>query len=170
MSGAAAGRVLDLLRRGGWTLAVAESCTGGLVGAAVTDVPGSSASFLGGVIAYDDSVKRDVLNVPAQLLEGAGAVSGAAVEAMAHGLRGIAGADVCIAVSGIAGPTGARPGKPVGLVWMAVLGPEHLLAVHRFSFEGDRASVRRQAVDAALGLVESNLEQALADAGDAAAG
>lgn len=109
-------RMLEL----GLTLSAAESCTGGTVAAAITSISGSSALFLGGVVAYSNDVKHRVLSVPLETLECAGAVSSAVVEAMAVGVRHITGSDCAIATSGIAGPGGGSIEKPVGTVWLAV--------------------------------------------------
>jgi nicotinamide-nucleotide amidase len=116
--------VLDLLRRRGETLAVAESCTGGGIGAALAAVPGASEVFLGGVIAYANAVKQGLLGVPAALLEAHGAVSDPVAGAMAEGARRCTGATWGIAVSGIAGPGGGSAEKPVGLVHLALAGPD----------------------------------------------
>jgi nicotinamide-nucleotide amidase len=116
--------VLDLLRSRGETLAVAESCTGGGIGAALAAVPGASEAFLGGVIAYANRVKQDLLAVPAASLESDGAVSDPVAIAMAEGVRRATGATWAIAVSGIAGPGGGSADKPVGLVHIAVAGPD----------------------------------------------
>lgn len=115
--------VLALLRQRGQTLAVAESCTGGGIGAALAAVPGASDGFLGGVIAYANAVKQAVLGVPLELLERHGAVSDAVALAMAQGVRQLTGATWAIAVTGIAGPGGGTPEKPVGLVHIAIAGP-----------------------------------------------
>jgi nicotinamide-nucleotide amidase len=124
-----AGRVLAAARARGLRLAVAESDTGGLVLSWLTAWPGSSAVVLGGVVAYADALKRDVLGVDANLIAAHGAVSQPVVEAMARGICTLAGADVGLASSGIAGPGGARPGKPVGLAWLAVAWCQPLAAV-----------------------------------------
>lgn len=116
--------VLELLRRRGQTLAVAESCTGGGLGAALAAVPGASDVFLGGVIAYADAVKQGLLGVPAALLAAHGAVSDPVAQAMAEGARRATAADWAIAVTGIAGPGGGSAAKPVGLVHIAVAGPD----------------------------------------------
>jgi nicotinamide-nucleotide amidase len=115
--------VLDQLRRRGQTLAVAESCTGGGLGAALAAVPGASDVLLGGVIAYANSVKEGLLGVPAALLEAHGAVSDPVAHAMAEGARRATGADWALAITGVAGPGGGSPEKPVGLVHIAVAGP-----------------------------------------------
>ncbi|MBD2719174.1 competence/damage-inducible protein A [Synechococcus sp. FACHB-909] len=116
--------VLAALRRRGETLAVAESCTGGGLGAALVAVPGASEVFLGGVIAYANAVKQAVLGVPAAVLERHGAVSDPVAEAMAEGVRRLTGATWALAVTGIAGPGGGTAEKPVGLVHIAVAGPD----------------------------------------------
>ena len=116
--------VLAQLRRRGQTLAVAESCTGGGLGAELTAVPGSSDVLLGGVIAYSNAVKSKVLDVPEALLEQVGAVSDPVAEAMAEGVRRLTGSDWSLAITGIAGPGGGTESKPVGLVHLAVAGPD----------------------------------------------
>jgi nicotinamide-nucleotide amidase len=116
--------VLELLRRRGQTLAVAESCTGGGIGAALAAVPGASEVFLGGVIAYANAVKQGLLGVPAELLAAHGAVSDPVARAMAEGARRATGAHWAMAVTGIAGPGGGSADKPVGLVHIAVAGPD----------------------------------------------
>jgi nicotinamide-nucleotide amidase len=116
--------VLALLRRRGETVAVAESCTGGALGAALAAVPGASDGFLGGVIAYANAVKQNLLGVPAELLEAHGAVSDPVAIAMAEGARRLTGSSWSVAVTGIAGPGGGSGAKPVGLVHIAVAGPE----------------------------------------------
>ncbi|MYL84392.1 nicotinamide-nucleotide amidohydrolase family protein [Desulfovibrio aerotolerans] len=133
----------------GWLLGCAESCTGGLLASVLTDASGASAWFCGGVVAYANAVKRDVLGVSQALLEAKGAVSREAVLAMAKGARGVLRADVSVAISGIAGPTGGTPQKPVGTVWMAWEGPQGA-TVARFEFAGDRLAVKRLAVREAL--------------------
>ncbi|MEY3757649.1 MAG: hypothetical protein RLZZ263_803, partial [Cyanobacteriota bacterium] len=115
--------VLEQLRQRGETLAVAESCTGGGIGAALAAVPGASDGFLGGVIAYANGVKEKVLGVPAPLLERHGAVSDPVAKAMAEGARDRTGATWAIAVTGVAGPGGGSADKPVGLVHIAIAGP-----------------------------------------------
>jgi len=115
--------VLDACRERGLTLATAESCTGGLVAARLTSVPGSSEVFLGAVVAYADEVKARELDVPSEVLERHGSVSAEAAAAMAAGARARLGADVAVSVTGVAGPGGGTPEKPVGLVYTAVAGP-----------------------------------------------
>lgn len=136
----------------GATLSTAESCTGGLIAARCTDVPGSSAWFTGGVVAYANEVKRDVLGVGPDLLAAHGAVSEPVVRAMAAGVRRLTGTRLAVAVSGVAGPDGGTPEKPVGTVWVAVADGENMQA-ERFLFSGDRAAVRNATVDAALNML-----------------
>jgi nicotinamide-nucleotide amidase len=152
-------RVLELCRARGLTLATAESCTGGLVAARLTSVPGSSDVVLGGIVAYADEVKRTELGVPAELIERHGAVSAEVAAAMAQGARARLGADVAVSVTGIAGPGGGTPEKPVGLVYLHAEGPEGGLG-REFSFPGDRGSIRSRSVVGALHLVRRLLEPA----------
>jgi nicotinamide-nucleotide amidase len=149
--------VLDLCRERGLTLATAESCTGGLVSARLTAVPGSSAAYVGGVVAYSNDVKERELDVPAALLEEHGAVSAEAAQAMASGVRARLGADVGVAVTGVAGPDGGTAEKPVGLVFVHASGPEGEEA-RRTELPGDREMVRGRATAAALHLVRRLLE------------
>jgi nicotinamide-nucleotide amidase len=144
--------VLDLCRERELTLATAESCTGGLVAARLTSVPGSSAVFLGGVVSYADAVKESELGVPAALLEAHGAVSAETAAAMAQGARARLGADLAVSVTGIAGPDGGTPEKPVGLVYLCAAGPGAERA-RNFVVTGDRETVRARATVAALHLV-----------------
>jgi nicotinamide-nucleotide amidase len=146
--------VLDLLR--GQRLAVGESCTGGLVAARITAIPGASEMFVGGVVAYADGVKRDLLGVSAATLEAHGAVSEETVRAMAEGVQRRFDAGATIAVTGIAGPTGGTPEKPVGTVWLAARFGTDTQAVKRV-FPGDRGEIRARAAQAALDLLRRML-------------
>ena len=148
--------VLDLCRTRGLTLATAESCTGGLVAVRLTDIPGSSDVFRGSVVAYADVVKESELGVTT--LAEHGAVSAETAASMAAGVRNRLGADVAVAVTGIAGPAGGTPEKPVGLVYLHAAWPDGERAVE-FSFPGDRDSIRRRAAAAALHLVRRLLTQ-----------
>jgi nicotinamide-nucleotide amidase len=150
--------VLALLQARGLTLATAESETGGLVAARITDIPGSSAAFVGGVVAYSNELKVRELDVPAELIEQHGAVSPEVAEAMARGARERLGADVAVSVTGIAGPGGGSPKKPVGLVYLHAEGPDGGVG-REFSFPGDRASIRARSVVGALHLVRRLLTQ-----------
>jgi len=136
----------------GLTLATAESCTGGLIGHLVTTVPGSSEYYLGGVIAYSNRVKESWLGVPAEILRTVGAVSRECAEAMARGARERFGTDYAVATTGIAGPGGATPTKPVGLVYVACAGP-HGVTVEEHRFAGTRWENIQQAAEAALRLL-----------------
>ena len=150
--------VLDQLRQRGQTLAVAESCTGGGVGSALTGVSGSSDVLLGGVIAYANRIKQDLLGVPAELLEREGAVSASVVEAMAQGARQQLSSDWAIAVSGIAGPGGGSAAKPVGLVHLAVAGPEGCTTLEkRYGCHRGRDWIRGLSVGDALNLLRLQL-------------
>jgi nicotinamide-nucleotide amidase len=150
--------VLDLCRARGLTLATAESCTGGMVAERLTEIPGSSDVFVGGVVAYSNQVKRSELRVPEEILERYGAVSAEAAAAMATGARGALGADVAVAVTGVAGPGGGSDDKPVGLVYVHAEGPDGARSAD-FTLPGDRASIRRRATATALHLVRRLLEQ-----------
>jgi CDP-diacylglycerol--glycerol-3-phosphate 3-phosphatidyltransferase len=156
---APAADVAAVLRSSGMTVSVAESCTGGMVGAAITDVPGSSAYFVGGVIAYADEVKRNELAVPAELLERFGAVSREVAVAMAQGARTRFGTNLAVAVTGIAGPTSDGTSKPVGLTYVAVASEGHTASTE-FHFEGDREANRRQATAEALRMLVAEARNA----------
>ena len=144
--------VLSLLRERGLTLATAESCTGGLVSARLTDVPGSSSVFVGGIVAYSNDLKAAQLGVPESVLQEHGAVSAETAAAMARGARERLGADVAVSVTGVAGPDGGTEEKPVGLVFLHASGPRGERQL-RFDFPGDRATIRGRATVAALHLV-----------------
>jgi nicotinamide-nucleotide amidase len=141
----------------GLTLAVAESCTGGLLAAAITDQPGSSAYFKGGVVAYSNEIKERLLGVAPDLLRQYGAVSAEAAQALAEGARSRFGADLAVAITGIAGPDADGTEKPIGLthIWLAAAERGQ---GRRFVFNGDRWANRRQAVGEALGLLLSRLD------------
>ncbi|MBA2259786.1 MAG: competence/damage-inducible protein A [Acidobacteria bacterium] len=140
----------DMLRQRRLTLAAAESCTGGLLLERLTGVPGSSAYVAGGIVAYTNTLKTTLLGVEPALLEQHGAVSEPVAAAMADGMRERSGADVSIAITGIAGPGGGSPEKPVGTVVVAVLAPGRPMSVRTHSFPGGREHVRFQATQAAL--------------------
>ena len=148
--------VVDLLRKQGLTIGVAESCTGGLLGGRLTDVPGSSDVFHGGIIAYDNRVKVRQLGVAEELLERHGAVSEQVSQAMAEGVRARLAVDVGVAVTGIAGPGGGTPEKPVGTVCMAVAGLGEPYS-RRTIFLGSRPEIRARAVQTALFMVRQRL-------------
>jgi nicotinamide-nucleotide amidase len=147
------------LEKRGWRLAAAESCTGGWIAKAMTDVAGSSQWFDGGVVAYSNAAKIALLGVPSDVLAAHGAVSEATVRAMAEGARSRFAADLAVAVSGVAGPGGGTADKPVGTVHFAWAAPGGVTAARRI-FAGNRESVRRQTVGLAL---ERLLELVAAD-------
>jgi nicotinamide-nucleotide amidase len=144
--------VLDLCRARGLTIGVAESCTGGLLGARLTAVAGSSDVVVGGVIAYSNSLKTALLDVPSGVLAHQGAVSDAVVRAMAEGARAATGASIGIAITGIAGPGGGSEEKPVGTVWIAS-DVQGAVESRRLRLIGDRAEVRQRAAQAALDMI-----------------
>ena len=144
--------VLGLLREQGLTLATAESCTGGLVAARLTAIPGASDVFLGSIVAYSDAVKAAQLGVPDEVLTTFGAVSAETAAAMAEGARSRLGTDVAVAVTGVAGPGGGTAEKPVGLVFIHAAGPQGERTL-RLDFPGDRDTIRGRAAVAALHLV-----------------
>jgi nicotinamide-nucleotide amidase len=148
--------VVDAARRKGVTLAVAESCTGGLVGGRLTAVPGASDVFLGGVVAYADPVKETALAVPHELLQREGAVSASVARAMAEGARRNFGAGLTVSITGIAGPGGGSRAKPVGTVWFATADGQDTSAA-RMVFGGGRSEVRARAAQAALRLLLKRL-------------
>ncbi len=131
-------------------LSSAESCTGGWLAKCLTDRPGSSAWFEFGFVTYGDNAKQKLLGVREETLAAHGAVSQQVAQEMASGARRVSGADLAVAITGIAGPTGASADKPVGTVWLAWAGPEGLLGAELREFPGDRAAIRSQAVAAAL--------------------
>jgi nicotinamide-nucleotide amidase len=148
----------DLLRRRGWWLATAESCTGGLIGDKITNVPGSSDYYLGGVIVYSNKVKMEQLGVQSDILEQYGAVSRETVIEMARGVRLRFRSDVGLSVSGIAGPGGGSPEKPVGLTWIGLSTPDFEKA-WQYLWQGDRLQVKEQTARQALRLLAETLEQ-----------
>jgi competence/damage-inducible protein CinA-like protein len=150
--------VLALCRARAWTLATAESSTGGLVAARLTSIPGASDVVVGGVVAYANEVKERELGVPASVLAEHGAVSAQMAAAMAAGVRERLGTDVGVSVTGVAGPGGGTPEKPVGLVYVHAATPEASRGIE-FSFPADRESIRTRATVAALHLVRRLLSQ-----------
>lgn len=139
----------------GRTLATAESCTGGGIGAAITAVSGSSAVFKGGIVSYCDEVKHSLLAVDEELLFRYGAVSAPVAEAMADGARRVLDSDIAVSVTGLAGPGGDKFGNPVGTVFVGYASADRVVS-RKFDFSGDRESVRKQAVEAALMLILEN--------------
>lgn len=148
-------RVIDLLRKRNRTLATAESCTGGLVAAAITAVPGSSDVFFGGFVTYSNDAKEQMIGVDAELINQHGAVSEAVAHAMAECAISTTGADLAVSITGIAGPGGGSPHKPVGLVYIAVASVFDGPQVERHMFgEAGRDEVRLASLRAALRLLE----------------
>lgn len=150
-------RVSTRLVERGLTVAVAESCTGGLLTARLTDREGASAFLLAGITSYSNEAKVALLGVPESIIADQGAVSEAVVRAMTEGVRRVTGADVGVGITGIAGPGGGTADKPVGTVWIAVAVGDDMEA-RRFLFDGDRGAVRERSVRAALDLLNSRLE------------
>ena len=153
---ALAGRVGEVLGSRRLTLATAESCTGGLVGHVLTEISGSSAWYLGGAVVYSDQLKRQLADVPADLLATHGAVSEPVASALATGIRARLGADLGISVTGIAGPTGATPGKPVGLVFVGAADADGATVV-RHLWDGDRSANKRASAASVLQLLLGRL-------------
>jgi nicotinamide-nucleotide amidase len=149
--------VARALAAAGETVAVAESCTGGGLGARLTARPGSSAYVLGGVISYSDAVKRDLLGVGEEALRDHGAVSAPVAEAMAAGVRSLLGSDWALSITGIAGPGGGTPQKPVGLVYVGLAGPDGA-AAQEHRLRGDREAIRRRSAALALHALRLALE------------
>ena len=149
-------RVLEVCEERGWGLGTAESCTGGLVAARLTSVPGASNCFRGGIVAYENDVKEQALGVPAALIERHGAVSAEVAAAMAQGARERLAVDVAVAVTGIAGPGGGTPEKPVGLVFLHLSGPMGEVPI-RMELPGGREVIRARSVVSALHLLHRSL-------------
>jgi nicotinamide-nucleotide amidase len=154
------GKIGAILRQNEQTLSVAESCTGGLVGMLLTSEPGSSKWFAGGVIAYADRIKTDLLGVPSEMIQEYGAVSIEVVAAMAGGIRSLTGTDYSLSVSGIAGPTGGTLEKPVGTVCMAVdSGRSCTTVMKHFSNSHSREAVRKASASYLLSMLYSRLRE-----------
>jgi len=145
------------LKLRGYTLATAESCTGGLLAGRITEVPGSSEYFLEGVVSYSNEAKKDLLGVPKKLIETHGAVSEQVAGAMAAGIRKRAGSTFGVGVTGVAGPGGGSAEKPVGLVYIA-LADDSQTTTRRFIFPGDRQFIRTLSVNAALDMVRRRVK------------
>lgn len=155
----AASSVIEALAQRGETLSLAESCTGGLIASTITDVPGASRVFDRCLVVYADRAKVDELGVQASLLEAHGAVSSPVAEAMAKGARRVADAGWAVSATGIAGPSGGSPEKPVGTVHIAVAGPRST-TVDEHRFDGDRAHIKQATVQQAIGNLLDRIEQA----------
>jgi PncC family amidohydrolase len=139
------------------TVGLAESCTGGLVASRITDVPGSSAYFMAGLVTYSNEAKTKFLAVPDKLIKQRGAVSDVVAKRMARGVRTAAGVDIGLSITGIAGPAGGSPGKPVGTVFIALATKKEVF-VRKFLFSGNRRKVRKQSSGKALAMLLDYLE------------
>jgi PncC family amidohydrolase len=146
-----------LLRNKGLTIGLAESCTGGLIANRITNVPGASDYFDVGVVTYSNRAKEVLLSVPGQILVARGAVSSEVAALMAQGVRRVLGTDMGLSVTGIAGPGGGTPQKPVGTVFIGLSVKEEII-VRQYLFQGDREAVKRQTSEAALNLAIEYLE------------
>lgn len=141
--------LVSLFSSKGLKLSLAESCTGGMISSSIVDIPGSSSMFLGSAVTYSNGAKERILGVSHDTLLAHGAVSGETAEEMAKGALKAYGSDIAASVTGIAGPGGATPSKPVGTVWMAVTDEKDTMVIENH-FRGDRASVREQSTDALI--------------------
>ncbi len=150
--------VVERLIERNQTIACAESCTGGGLAAAITDITGASRCFGYGLVTYSNEAKQKLLNVPASTINQHGAVSAETAAAMAEGLLLLSGADIAVSITGIAGPGGSSASKPVGLVFIAVISADYRV-VKQFFFHGMRIKVRRSSVEAALNMVGDYLEE-----------
>jgi nicotinamide-nucleotide amidase len=151
--------VLAACRKAGLMAATAESCTGGMVAAALTDIAGSSDVVERGFVTYSNAAKTELLGVPAPLIATHGAVSAEVAEAMARGALAHAPVDLAVSITGIAGPGGATPGKPVGLVYFGIARRGGMCRTERHVFAGDRAGIRSAAASRALDLLKEAAEQ-----------
>ncbi|MEG1997905.1 MAG: CinA family protein [Clostridiales bacterium] len=151
-------RVVQKLIEKNLQVATAESCTGGMLSAAITDAPGSSQIFGCGVVSYSNQIKEQLLGVDGVVLAEYGAVSAQVAKAMAQGLQSLSGADICVAITGIAGPAGGSVEKPVGLVYIGVA-DRRGVNVYEQHFSGNRQKIRKMTVARALDLIEEAIAQ-----------
>ncbi len=149
-------KIGDLLKNRKWTLAVAESCTGGLIAHRTTAIPGASAYFERGIVSYSNRAKVELLGVPQEVLDEHGAVSRQTAKAMCEGVSRNSGTEVGLSTTGIAGPGGGSPGKPVGTVYIGLHAPEKTLVQH-FTFSGDRRTVKNKTADEAFDMLHDYL-------------
>ena len=147
----------NLLREKGLTLGTAESCTGGLIAKLITDLPGSSQVFNGGIVSYTNGVKAGVLGVSREMLEEFGAVSPQVAEAMARGAKAVLGCDIAVSATGVAGPDSDDRGNPVGLVYLGLAYGDQCIVQEFHAGRGDRDRVRRMAAGTALDMVRRHL-------------
>lgn len=150
-------RLKDVLEKKSLKIALAESCTGGLIANRITDVPGASDYFEAGVVSYSNKAKELLLGVPADIIVLKGAVSAETAQMMAQGIRKVAGVDIGLSVTGIAGPGGAVPGKPIGTVFIAIATRQNVF-VSKYQFHGDRRQIKEQTADEALKLLIDCIE------------
>ncbi len=156
---ALAEKLVLLAREKNITFGAAESCTGGLISATVTDISGASAVFWGGIVSYDNSIKEKLLGVKSETLATVGAVSPETAEQMAMGAVRALSVDFAVSVTGIAGPGGGTPTKPVGLVYVATASKNGVISVKENHFDGNREEVREQTVETALSMLISAIEE-----------
>lgn len=154
-----AARLLQECRRRGLRLVTAESCTGGLIAAALTAIPGSSDVVDRGFVTYSNAAKTEMLGVPADLIASVGAVSEAVAARMAEGALAHSGADLAVSVTGVAGPGGGSAEKPVGLVWFGIAARQLPTQTTRLLFPGDRTDIRRRSVALALQIMQDRAQQ-----------
>ena len=154
-------KIGKILQERSLTLGLAESCTGGLVASRITDVPGSSAYFMAGFVTYSNEAKTKFLSVPDKIIARHGAVSNIVAERMAKGVRAAAGVDIGVSITGIAGPAGGSPEKPVGTVFIGLATKKEVF-VRKFLFSGNRREVRKRSSEEALTMLFDYLEGRLA--------
>lgn len=150
--------LFEELKRRGWMLATAESCTGGMIAKTITDMAGSSAIFERGFVTYSNESKRELLAVPSEMIDACGAVSAEVAAAMALGALEHSNADIAVSCTGIAGPDGGTPQKPVGLVYIGIAAKNIAAKSFEYRFAGDRGAIRTQTVEAALDRVAEALK------------
>jgi PncC family amidohydrolase len=148
-------KIFDLLKESNLEISCAESCTGGLISTILTDIPGISKFFWGSIVVYSNEAKQKVLNVDEDTLNRFGAVSEEVLIELCNGVQALSGTDISLAVTGIAGPDGGTKKKPVGTVWIGLLGPKYPTFIRRYSFGGNRDAVRNSASITALLMLES---------------
>ncbi len=148
--------IVELLKKNQLSLATAESCTGGLIAKQITDIPGSSQVFIGSLVTYSNAMKEKWLAVNRETIDTYGAVSEETVIEMLAGLGAQTDADILVAISGIAGPTGGSVEKPVGTVYIGVAGKEFRI-IERYQFQGTRKAIRKQSADKAMEMIEFNI-------------
>lgn len=147
----------EFIYNSGWSVSVAESCTGGLLGAKLTSIPGISSIFKGGIIAYSNEIKEKILSVKEETLRVNGAVSSQTAKEMAYGVRRLFNTTIGISITGIAGPSGGTPEKPVGTVWLGI-SSENQLEAKLYNFYGIREQIREKSVEAAIKMLIENIK------------